>query len=372
MSYLSCTFSGMELGDLSTDQLEQELHRFESLRRQAASVMVALIAEADRRQVPLGDGCRSTKEWLAGRIDVTSEEASVLTQVAGSLQDLPETYRRLAEGELSVARARTVARVATARTEGQWLERLSGLNLRGAERVAARHDRISRQRERNRHRESWLSIQPSLDESWWRLSGGVGPVAGQVISAAVTERADRLPNEAGDRHHRRALALEAICRDSSDSNGEGAGPSISVFVDLDAANGSGGEIGAELASGPPIGADALAELLCEGQVQLTGLSNGRPVVTTPRSRTIPTATRNFVLWRDGGRCRAPGCESTYRLQPHHIHPRSHGGDHHPDNLLSLCWYHHHVVVHRRGLCIEKGPNGSIRFRLPADSRDPPT
>ncbi|MGH8912813.1 MAG: HNH endonuclease [Acidimicrobiia bacterium] len=77
-----------------------------------------------------------------------------------------------------------------------------------------------------------------------------------------------------------------------------------------------------------------------------------------------------MLWRDGG-CRAPGCNSRYRLQPHHIHPRSHSGGHHPDNLVSLCWYHHHVVVHRRGMSIQSQPDGSIRFRVPQDSRDPP-
>jgi hypothetical protein len=50
---------------------------------------------------------------------------------------------------------------------------------------------------------------------------------------------------------------------------------------------------------------------------------------------------------------------------------SHGGTHDPDNLVTLCWYHHHVVVHRRGYRIEKQSDGSIRFVLPTDARDPP-
>lgn len=356
----------MNIHEMSTDQLEQEIQRFEVVRRQAAAVMGALIAEVDRRQVPLGDGCRSTREWVAGRIDTTPEEASGLTRLSLALQDLPETSDRFAKGELSVARALLISRVATAESEADWFERLARLNLAGAERLVARHRRLNRKKERAQHRTSWVSIQPSLDEAWWRLSGGVGSVAGHIISTALRDRADELPSGSGDQTHRQALALESLCQDAYQS--EGSEPSITAFVDLDAARGSDSEAGADVASGPRLGPDALAELLCNGRVQVVGLSNGRPVTATPNSRTIPPAVRRFVLWRDGGACQAAGCTSTYRLQPHHIHGWQNGHD--PDGLVTLCWYHHHVVVHRRGYRIERDQAG-IYFRAPADSRDPP-
>ena len=154
--------------------------------------------------------------------------------------------------------------------------------------------------------------------------------------------------DAGPMPHRQALALEELCAGEASADG----PSITVFMDLDAANGTGGEAGAELAFGPRIGPDALDELLCEGAVRIVGLSDGKPVVTSAKSRRIPPAIRDFVMWRDGG-CRAGGCRSTHRLQIHHVVPWSHGGTHHPDNLVTLCLYHHHVVVHRRGHRIEK-------------------
>ena len=37
---------------------------------------------------------------------------------------------------------------------------------------------------------------------------------------------------------------------------------------------------------------------------------------------------------------------------HHIIERSKGGDHSPDNLTTLCWWHHHVAVHRQGMRID--------------------
>ncbi len=190
---------------------------------------------------------------------------------------------------------------------------------------------------------------------------------------ALGKRADHFPREAGSRPHRQALALETICLDSlngrTSASGE-SGPSITAFVDVETASGTGAEAGAELAAGPRIGADYLQELICEGSVRIVGLDKLKPVVATQSARTIPKSVRDFVLWRDGG-CRARGCDSTYRLQPHHITPRSHVINHDPDNLITLCWYHHHVVVHRRGMHIEQDPDGSIRFRLPQDTRAPP-
>src|SRR5690606_34666818 len=159
------------------------------------------------------------------------------------------------------------------------------------------------------------------------------------------------------------LALEQLCLgDQAPSN-----VSVTVFVDLDEADRTGGEAGAELAYGPRVGPDALEELLCEGRTAIVGLQEGIPVVTSRCGSRVPVAVREFVAWRDGG-CRAAGCTSRHRLQPHHIVPRSHGGSHHPDNLVTLCWFHHHVVVHRRGYRIEPDHHGGIRFVLPADSR----
>ena len=356
----------MDLERLSTDQLETELLRFERLRRQAAAVMVALVGEADRRQVPLADGCRDTAEWVSARLDVDRDEAKRLADLGVRLEGLPVVSERLAKGEVGIARAHAISRVATPDTEQAWMNRLSGYDLAGVERQVARHRRVTRRRERRNHDESFLSIQPSLDEGWWRIRGGVGGLAGRVISKTLRDKADQLPRDAGPLHHRQALALEQLCLGD-----EPAAPvSVTAFLDLDAAQGTGGEAGGEVEFGPRIGPDTLQELLCEGTVQIVGLQNGRPVVTSNRTTKIPPAVRDYVAWRDGA-CRAPGCTSRHRLQPHHIVPRSHGGSHDPDNLITLCWYHHHIVVHRRGYRIEQDQQGTIRFRTPTDSRDPP-
>ncbi|MDX1450779.1 MAG: HNH endonuclease, partial [Acidimicrobiia bacterium] len=76
------------------------------------------------------------------------------------------------------------------------------------------------------------------------------------------------------------------------------------------------------------------------------------VSVSPTSRTIPGPIRNRVLHRDGHQCVIAGCQSRSRLQPHHLTPYADGGTHDPNNLVTLCWYHHHVVVHQQGRRID--------------------
>jgi hypothetical protein len=354
----------IDLTGMSTDRLEEQLVGIESARTRLAALEVAVIAEADRRQVPLADGCRTTAEWVAGRLDIPAERARLLTRLAVGLGALPATAERLSRGETSLDRAALVAAAATPESEEEWWERLRCHDLAGAARVVRRHRGITRHQERRAHADSYVLVQPSLDESWWNLSGGLAGIAGQVVSDALRTKADEFPRHEGSLAHRQALALEALC-----AGEEPPGPHLTAFFDLDAAA-ANPAAGAELAWGPTIGPDAVEEILCNGRVRLVGTDQGRPIVTSNQSGGIPPAVRDFVKFRDGG-CRAPGCDSRHRLQVHHIVPRSAGGTHHPDDLITMCWYHHNIVVHRRGMKIETQPDGSIRFLLPADTRAPP-
>ena len=352
---------------VSTDRLQSELVRLESLRRRLAALEVELIAEADRRQVPTADGARTLTDWVVAVLDVRRDTAKDLVHLTKTLGVLPSTRERLVSGESSVERAATLSRVATETTESEWWDRTRGFDLSGTERYVARHRRLTRSQERRDHSDSYVWLQPRLDRSWWNLHGGLPAHAGQVISDALRSQADQYPKDAGPLSHRQALALEEL---ATTTGGDVPVPSITVFVDLDVANGTGAETGAELASGPRVGPDTLEELLCTGTAAIVGLKDAKPVITSRRSRTIPRSVRDYVLWRDGG-CVARGCNSRRLLQPHHVVPWSHGGTHDPDGLKTLCWYHHHVVVHRRGMRIVPQEDGTIRFATPTDSRDPP-
>lgn len=50
--------------------------------------------------------------------------------------------------------------------------------------------------------------------------------------------------------------------------------------------------------------------------------------------------RRWIIQRDGCRCQVTGCPSLSNLHVHHRKARFRGGSHHPDNLVTLCDYHH--------------------------------
>ena len=52
-----------------------------------------------------------------------------------------------------------------------------------------------------------------------------------------------------------------------------------------------------------------------------------------------------IFDRDGWRCAAPGCTSYRNLQAHHMRWRSRGGSDAPENLITLCAYHHQRCIH---------------------------
>lgn len=50
--------------------------------------------------------------------------------------------------------------------------------------------------------------------------------------------------------------------------------------------------------------------------------------------------RSLVISRDSNRCQVTGCPSRLSLHVHHMRPVAEGGTHSPDNLVSLCDFHH--------------------------------
>jgi len=79
------------------------------------------------------------------------------------------------------------------------------------------------------------------------------------------------------------------------------------------------------------------------------------------SRTIPPAVRRSVLVRDEGQCQVPGCRHQRHLDLHHIRHRSKGGGHVPDNLVTVCSAHHDLL-HRDVLRVTKNQDGTLTWK----------
>jgi len=367
----------------TVDALEAELTDLEALIARARARQADLLHRLETAAVAAMDGARSMVEWTAARLDVTHSTARRLLQASRQLPEHPAIDAQIEAGEMTFDRAVETLRLAAAGASPAAVEGSAGLDLDGVRRLTARHRRMTAADERHVFSDRHLATQVSLDGSAGRFWGELPAFEFRIFEKAVDTRADQfrdLPGPASPASARRADALVSLAQDSLDpttdpldpaDTGTPADPLVTVFVDAATAGPSGGEAGVEIEFGPKAGPATLERLQCLGAVQVVALRRGRPVATTDATRPIPPAVRRFVAWRDGG-CTIAGCRSRYRLQPHHIRPRSQGGSHDPDNLTTLCWYHHHVVIHGRGFRLDpESPPGRRRFLRPAPGPDPP-
>jgi 5-methylcytosine-specific restriction endonuclease McrA len=102
----------------------------------------------------------------------------------------------------------------------------------------------------------------------------------------------------------------------------------------------------------PLDAADTERALCDAQH--VGSLDGNPARAT---QDIAPRVRRFVVRRDRGACRVPGCRSTANLELHHIVPRSRGGSHEASNLIQLCDGCH--TAHHRGLLDIRGTSDDL-------------
>jgi hypothetical protein len=288
----------------------------------------------------------------------------------------------MADGRCGLDRAAVLVKLHTAGADTGQLGDLvaSGFSLGRLYGLLDRVRTYTADEERNTFEHRYLVIQPSLDDAAYKLWGLLPGVDGQIVERALTHRESELPVLPGEgQGQRRADALTSICLDTltgtahdGESEGARAVTVAEVFIDASLAAEDGGESGVTLPSGVKVGPNTLTEILCGGKVRVIATDGLRPVGFTDRTDTIPPAIRHFVLWRDMGQCSIAGCHSRYRLQPHHIRERHRGGDHDPANLVTLCWFHHHVAIHQLGYTIDpESPTHRRRLLSPHQPHGPP-
>ena len=343
---------------ITPDQIERVLLEEEENIARAKARQMQMLQIADAMQLPTADGCKSLAEWAAGRLDISVETARSLTSTSRRLEDLPDLSRDLADGAVTFDRAQATSRIPLEVQD----DSLFYLDIQGLRRRAAHYRRLTKVDEQEAHVSQHLAIQPNLDESQWNLWGTLDGYAGSVVTKVLTEEADTISEMPDGTQpglgYRTAVALVKVCEERHP--GSIATPLITVFVD---------DKSAETQTGTSVGPGLLDKIACTGSLEIIKTVEGEPLSVGRRSRIISNRLKRFVLHRDGG-CTAEGCTSRYRLEPHHKIPWSEGGSTDADQLTTLCWFHHHIVIHGWGYRIDVS-RGAGRVRFIRPNHDPP-
>jgi hypothetical protein len=143
-----------------------------------------------------------------------------------------------------------------------------------------------------------------------------------------------------------------------------------TLADLDA------RAGARTPDGSPVPAPTVQALLCDAGVHRF-VSDGASVVVDVGRATRTVGQRLFesVAVRDGG-CRFPGCDRPVSwCEAHHVVPWQEGGATNRDNLVLLCWRHHHDFAHHPQWQLKLRADGTVEVTTPSGrmltSRPPP-
>jgi len=330
----------------SVDSLEQFLIEEERQIARHRSKQIAALELLDQAQVTTADGARNLSEWVAARLDLGLDTSRALVRTMRRIEHRPELREALGEGSTSFDRVEAASKIAEPGVDPLYLH----LDVNGVRREAAKRVRVTSVGEERTFLDRHLVMQPTLDESWWRLWGGLDGVTGAIVDSALSVAADRLPvdpdtPQVHDTAWRKATALVQLCVSDNPAPAQ-----VSVFIEAGLAAPTEGEAGVYLEAGPGIGRLALESLLCESSTDITvNTGQGEPMRYGRRSRTIPPRLRRAIIRRDGNRCVIDGCDSRNRLQIHHVIPWSQGGPTDPENLIALCWYHHQIAVRQHGL-----------------------
>jgi hypothetical protein len=343
--------------DFTVDDRETRFVETAQMIARLEAILVGDLEWFDTAQVFTADGCRNLSEWTASRLDVGSDTARTLVRTMRRTADKPWIRQALADGSISFDRAEALSRIS------ENVGALDHLDISGLRREAADRVELTSEDETRSAQDRYLILQPSLDESWWTLRGGLDGVTG------LTRKADELPElpdgSRGSLAWRRATALYELA-----SGGSSPQAQVTVFVDAEKATPTNGKTGVRLLAGPRVGAQALQAVLCNCVTEVTvNGEDGTPMVYGRTRRIVTPSLRRAELARTGGHCEIDGCDSTYRVEVHHVNHWFPEGRTDPDNLVVLCWFHHHIAVHEQGFQIHKHPkHGRLRLRKPPGRR----
>jgi hypothetical protein len=350
------------------DQLESGLLTCEAAIGRLRAHQAELLRELREIEIHHVDGARSMKDWTAARLDVSHDTARALLTAARAGQLLED---------VSFDRAVATARLIAAGGDEEAVEWSRRFDIARVRRMTGHYRRITRVSEQKAHESQHFRVYGNFDKSMYHTSGAFAAPGGRTVELFFQQLTDDLPATKGERRtreQRQADALVALAEDYLGSRRPDSNKPVgvlNVFVDAATAGDTGGETGGEIEFGPRIGPMALEQLLCGARIRVIVQDEDRTqVVASHAVRQIPSQVRARVAKRDGG-CTIDGCSSRYRLEPHHIIPWAMGGSHEPDNLTTLCWYHHHVAIHQRGRELDPdSPPGRRRF-LARRRRAPP-
>src|ERR1700712_179995 len=291
-----------------------------------------LLCSVVRREIWRQLGKASLLEYLEAVLAYGPKAAHERVRVALALDELPMLAEALASGEASYSAIKELTRIATAKTQAEWLDAARGKNVRQIEELVA-----------GRRRGDKPTDAPVPD------------LKPQIVRFEITTA-----THARLRHVQQVLAEEtggqldddtliaAMCDAILDGNAsadDGGRARYQIFTTVC----TGCQQAWQHGGGRDIPVTDIDHAIADCDAQRVG-SDREPGTAV---QDVAPKVRRFVTLRDRKRCTVPGCRAARHIDVHHIMPRHLGGGHGPENLTLLCSGHHRAL--HEGHLVITGP-----------------
>ena len=141
-------------------------------------------AEMMKRKLYRELGCSTIQMYAEKLLGFSPAKTAQFTKLAKSLEALPALKSSLTKGEVSWTKARTIARVATPRTENRWIEVARSRNSRELEREVKRKRASMKTRVIDTQGSLLPPVPDSLPEPTVSLTFSLGPEAKARVNDA--------------------------------------------------------------------------------------------------------------------------------------------------------------------------------------------
>jgi hypothetical protein len=302
--------------------------------RRAEQNAVLWFAELMRRRLYRDCGYSSIHAYAEAVLSFGQAKTYQFIRLAEALDGLPELRASVEAGEMPWTKARSVAAVATPRSEGQWIALAKTSSARQLE-ARIRESRREAVGESGQGAllapapapipapapkvQVCFTLEPEQHVRWLAIverlrKQGHAEAKEELLLAAFAALAEADCTR---------VQTEAECTRVQNE------PPYQVVIYRCEDCGA-----ARLTDGRPLAPVVAAQAACDCRTQREG---------EPNRASIPPALRRQVLARDGHRCQAPGCRATRFLEVHHREPRRRGGRNSAANLITLCAACHRLL-----------------------------
>ena len=346
---------------LSASRLQECLKVADGMRELGLRALAYYLLDMQERGLHLGLGYASARHFAEERLALGSRRrARDLMRVARELRVLRTVDEALARGELSWSRAEMVARVAVPETEQEWIEESRAMSCDRLKHLVSgcrKGDRPNDGRGLSKARFRVVATFNAAEYEMWerarkKLEAERGSdVLDRDMMLASAEIVLRTRREGGVKGRRvvRDSAFQVIVQECPKCEKRTVRTEVGP-VDLEPGQ---------------------APSLSRARRVTAPRDDGRPSPGSPlpsavsppralRSSQASSRLRDFVIARDGHRCRL--CGQGAHLHAHHIKWRSRGGPTEANNLVTLCTRCHGLV--HQGMLHLSGTAAKLTVRRP--------